>query len=253
LRWFKHYANASTSIKLNKIIDELGIEGYGRYFLLLELLSEKFDGESTTCELHYSEISAKVRIKFSKKLATFLQKLHDFHLITFEIQGKVYKINCPILLDLQSKDFKFSTAQRRKARPQTDSKNKNKIKTKNKIKNNTTENEFSGSETWDSYSKAYLNRYGAKPVRNASVNSKILQFVKRLGAIDSPHVAAFYVEHDNNFYVAKMHPVGLLLADAEKLHTEFKTGNKLTPSKLKGMQKKNQYVDQLDRVTKGEL
>lgn len=112
MKWFKHYSNASSSLKLQSLISELGVEGYGQYWLLLELLCEKFDGESPEVTLFFDEISAKVRIKFTKKLETFLQKLSDFHLLSFQISGKFYKIEAPILLDLQSKDFKFATKQR---------------------------------------------------------------------------------------------------------------------------------------------
>lgn len=108
MKWFKHFTNASDSVKLNKLIDELGIEGYGRYWLLLELIaSEGYDG-SEKVEIHFRKISAKVQIKFSKKLGTFLQKLSDFSLINYEVSGKVYKIECPILAELQDKDSKYN-------------------------------------------------------------------------------------------------------------------------------------------------
>lgn len=128
MKWFKHYHNASSSLKLQALISELGVEGYGQYWLLLELLCEKFDGETPVVHLFSNEISAKVGIKFSKKLQTFVQKLADFSLISYEISGKVYKINASILLDLQSKDFKFATKQRH----QNDSKTTLRIKNKNK-------------------------------------------------------------------------------------------------------------------------
>ena len=38
-----------------------------------------------------------------------------------------------------------------------------------------------------------------------------------LGAEDAPAVAAFYVGHNDAFYIRKGHDVGQLLADAEKL------------------------------------
>lgn len=114
MKWFKHYSNADSSLKLQKILDEMGVEGYAHYWLLLELLCEKYDGESTIIELHFNEISAKVRIKFSKKLEKVLQKFADFSLFSLEIRGKVYKINAPILLKLKQKDFKRS-------RPESDS------------------------------------------------------------------------------------------------------------------------------------
>lgn len=112
MQFFKHYHNASSSLKLQKLLHEMGAEGYGQYWLLLELLCEKFDGESSLIELHFEEISAKVRIKFGKKLETFVQKLSDFSLLSFQISGKVYKIDAPILFDLQAKDFKFATKKR---------------------------------------------------------------------------------------------------------------------------------------------
>lgn len=83
-------------------------------------------------------------------------------------------------------------------------------------------------ETWQAYSDAYERRYKAKPVRNATVNGQISAFIKRIGFDEAPHVAEFYVYHNNSFYVQKMHTVGLLLADAEKLRTEWVTKNTMT-------------------------
>jgi hypothetical protein len=41
-------------------------------------------------------------------------------------------------------------------------------------------------------------------------------------------VAAFYLTHNGQRYVAAMHPVGLLLMDAEKIRTEWATGQRMT-------------------------
>lgn len=81
--------------------------------------------------------------------------------------------------------------------------------------------------TWEAYRAAYLKRYGEPPVRNASVNSKIKQFVNRIGAEEAPLVAEFYLTHNDRFYVQTMHTAGSLLRDAEKLRTEWATGNKM--------------------------
>ena len=83
-------------------------------------------------------------------------------------------------------------------------------------------------ETWQAYSDAYERRYKARPVRNATVNGQISAFIKRIGFDEAPHVAEFYVYHNNSFYVQKMHTVGLLLADAEKLRTEWVTKKTMT-------------------------
>ena len=94
------------------------------------------------------------------------------------------------------------------------------------------------SETWNAYSESYFNRYGVEPVRNATVSGQLAQLIKRLGKDESPHVAAFYVNHNNQFYVQKMHTVGLLLADAEKLRTEWATRRQVTNTQAKQADRK---------------
>lgn len=89
-------------------------------------------------------------------------------------------------------------------------------------------NESITSEAWESYSKTYFNRYGVDPIRNAKISGQLSQFVARVGKMEAPHIAAFYVTHNNHFYVQKMHAVGMLLADAEKLRTEWVTNRQMT-------------------------
>lgn len=85
--------------------------------------------------------------------------------------------------------------------------------------------------TWDAYCQAYFDRYGADPVRNAKVNSGILQFVDRLEHAECAAVARFFVSHNNSFYVREMHAVGLMVKDAEKLRTEWATNSRMTQTK----------------------
>lgn len=78
--------------------------------------------------------------------------------------------------------------------------------------------------TWKAYSQAYGVRYHTDPLRNAMVNGQLANLVARLGAEVAPAVAAFYVRSNNARYVGAGHSIGMLLMDAEKLHTEWKTG-----------------------------
>lgn len=84
---------------------------------------------------------------------------------------------------------------------------------------------------WNAYSDAYSERYHVEPVRNARVNGQLAQLVSRIGAREAPHVAAFFVGHSAQRYVRDMHPVGLLLQDAEKLRTEWATNRQMTATK----------------------
>lgn len=81
--------------------------------------------------------------------------------------------------------------------------------------------------TWAAFAAAYLGRYDAAPVRNGKTNGQVAQLVKRLGA-DAPAVAAFYVGHNDARYVREGHTLGMLLAHAEKLATEWRTGRRST-------------------------
>jgi Helix-turn-helix domain len=88
-------------------------------------------------------------------------------------------------------------------------------------------------DTWNSYALAYELRYGTKPVRNATVNAQVAGFVKRLGVAEAPEVAAFYVSHNNRFYVQTMHSAGAMVKDAEKLRTEWATSTRVTETKAR--------------------
>ncbi len=113
MKWFKHFSDASKSVKINEIIDKLGLDGYARWFLLLELLNneltlDQIDKRQATFEIHFREISTKVHIKFRKKLITFMELLVELHLISFQDSGNFFLIECPILLELQNKDSKYN-------------------------------------------------------------------------------------------------------------------------------------------------
>jgi uncharacterized protein YdaU (DUF1376 family) len=77
---------------------------------------------------------------------------------------------------------------------------------------------------WTAYSTAYFGRYGTEPVRNAMVNGQIANFVSRIGATEAPAVAANYLRSQNPRYVRAGHSVGVMVADAEKLRTEWAKG-----------------------------
>lgn len=85
------------------------------------------------------------------------------------------------------------------------------------------------SRVWNAYAASYAVRYGTPPVRNATVNAQAVQLVKRLGVEDAEQVAAYFVASDDPYYVRKGHTLGALLADAEKVRTEWATGKKAAP------------------------
>ena len=106
------------------------------------------------------------------------------------------------------------------------------------------------SETWAAYSQAYREHYGVEPVRNASVNGQLANFVKRIGAGEAPQVAAFYLQSRNSYYTGRGHSVGAMLADAEKLRTEWATGRQVTATKARQADKSQTNFDAVSGAMK---
>ena len=96
---------------------------------------------------------------------------------------------------------------------------------------------------WDAYSAAYFARYKVEPIRNATVNGQLSQFVSRVGIEAAPQVAAFYVQHNDRFYVQKQHPVGLMLQNAEGLHTQWASGKTMTTTGARQIESRQAALD----------
>lgn len=94
------------------------------------------------------------------------------------------------------------------------------------------------ADVWDAFAGAYQRRYGVEPVRNATVNGQLANFVKRIGADEAPAVAAFYVQSNHRTYVGAKHPVGLLLRDCEGLRTEWATGRTVTETQARQLDRR---------------
>lgn len=86
---------------------------------------------------------------------------------------------------------------------------------------------------WSAYADAYATRYGVAPIRNAKVNSQVKRFAQLMPANEAAAVAAHYVQHNGQFYVAKLHPLELLVSDAAKLRTEWATGLQMTSTRAR--------------------
>ena len=53
MKWFKHQSTARNDEKIARLEDRCGLEGYGFYFKMLELVAEAID-QSDKCEVTYS-------------------------------------------------------------------------------------------------------------------------------------------------------------------------------------------------------
>lgn len=105
------------------------------------------------------------------------------------------------------------------------------------------------SKIWESYRQAYANRYGVDPVRNAKVNGQLSQLLQRLGEDDAVAVAAWYIDHNDRWYVSRLHAVDCLLRDCEKLRTEWATGRRMTQRQAHEADRRQATVGMVDSLT----
>lgn len=125
MKWFKHYSTAGHSDKLTQLKAQLGAAGYGRYWILLELLSQRFDGEQTDFVFDMKILKSELLAYRTQSVSTLLQSCTNLGLISHTNEGDLVSISAPILLKLQSRDFKRARSVR------DENASKNKIKNKN--------------------------------------------------------------------------------------------------------------------------
>ena len=88
-------------------------------------------------------------------------------------------------------------------------------------------------KTWVAYAIAYHGRYKDWPLWNASVAGQISQFIDKVGAERAPRIAVHYVRRvEEKFISDQLHPVGLLLRDAQKWSTQQQTGASTPPPSM---------------------
>ncbi len=112
MKYFKHYSNARASNKLTLLFAKTGLEGYARYWLLLEEMAFKFDGKDTTFVFSAKDLKDILGFYHMSQMLMYLQCMSDVGLMSFQCEQDVVSISTPILLELQSRDFKKARAER---------------------------------------------------------------------------------------------------------------------------------------------
>ena len=253
MRWFKLDTDYIRDDKVDECIDQLGHRGVHIWMALMAEICKRWNGDNLDETVIIPVTSFRRSCRITKatlddNLAK-LQRIFDFSATITE--GNL-EVAYPKLLKKQGKYIK--AAKKGVKKLETD------IDIDIDIDKDTDINNISlpaiaekkrpkapnSKPTWEVYIWAYTKRYGVPPVRNATVNSQMLKFIKRVGAQDAPDIAAFYVAHNDQFYVRKSHSVGLLLNDAEKLSTEWRTNNVVTTSDARDVERRHANVKAIE-------
>ena len=90
MHWFKHDADASQDAKLQNVLLDYGLEGYGLYWYCLELIVGKIDAENITFELeHDARIIARNTGSSSQKVEEMMKYFVTQGLFECADSGKV--------------------------------------------------------------------------------------------------------------------------------------------------------------------
>ena len=106
-----------------------------------------------------------------------------------------------------------------------------------------------GSEIWESYREAYKRRYQVDPVRNATTNGQCASLGKRLGRA-AIEVVAFYLTHNDGYYLRNQHPIGACLVNCESLHTQMQRGQAVTAQQVRVAEKTINNAETLEELRK---
>lgn len=101
MRWFKHYADASDDSFVEGLEDKFGLEGYARWWKMLEIIARSMD-KTDGCSASHSWVKWQSFLKGKRnKLETFLEHCQNENKITFKLNGNILEIKCPNLLKLK--------------------------------------------------------------------------------------------------------------------------------------------------------
>lgn len=99
MRWLKHLSMAHEDEKLSALLEEFGLEAFGMYWLLLELISSTMEKDSLVTSLTHSELKWSTNLHTSvRKLRKYLESMANLHLISIESIDNRLRINVPKLL-----------------------------------------------------------------------------------------------------------------------------------------------------------
>ncbi|MGL6241692.1 helix-turn-helix domain-containing protein [Pseudomonas sp.] len=108
---------------------------------------------------------------------------------------------------------------------------------------------------WLAYSTAYFDRYQTEPVRNQKVNAQVNDLLKRLGKIEAPRVAAYFVGINDSYLIRECHAFGALLAKAEAFRTQWATNaqvNSVTARQIENTQANLNTAEQAKAMIRKE-
>ncbi len=96
MKWFKHHANTHDTPAMATLLEEYGVEGFGRLMLILEHVCQRSDYPRFELSLSVLQWATILKAK-PKKLLPFVDRLAELQQISVECSGNVLTIGAPNL------------------------------------------------------------------------------------------------------------------------------------------------------------
>lgn len=106
MKWFKHMSDAHSNPKLVSVITEHGVEAYGLYWILIELVAKGVDETDNTSVQYPLKYIQKITGFYPKKLQTLMEHLMKHGLISFNVCEKSVNISCVNILKIRDNHTK---------------------------------------------------------------------------------------------------------------------------------------------------
>lgn len=107
--WFKHFSDASDDDFLEELECEFGLEGYARWWKLLEVIARPMGKKHPHPYASHSIGKWCSFLKAKRKiLIPFLEHCENKSRINVELNGNIMKITCPKLLEIKDEYYRKS-------------------------------------------------------------------------------------------------------------------------------------------------
>ena len=86
---------------------------------------------------------------------------------------------------------------------------------------------------WESYARAYRNRYGVLPAANQKTRGQVAMLVRYVGKEVAPSLAEYFLSHNGSWFVQCRHEFGCLLKSYQQVLTDMQRGEQMTQIKAR--------------------
>lgn len=95
MRWFKHMTRAWDDEKISALVEKHGIEGYGFYFRVLEIVAGTIEESSQSSVTYSLRKWSKLTAIFQPKVLRLCQVCDELGLIQYELSAESLKVSIP--------------------------------------------------------------------------------------------------------------------------------------------------------------